>query len=82
MMNLRMIGRTILMKVLKKFIKFIKKTFRVIASFIDKFIITPITKFGLFLGEKTDKGAGKLEKWLKFRYNYYRKEKEKKLFSG
>lgn len=52
------------MKAIKKFIKLVKKFFRVIASFIDKFIVTPITKFALFIGEKADKGAGKFEKWL------------------
>lgn len=52
------------MKAIKKFIKLVKKFFRIIASFIDKFIVTPITKFALFIGEKADKGAGKFEKWL------------------
>lgn len=52
------------MKVLKKIIKAIKNFFRVIARFIDKFIVTPITKFVLLIGEKTDKGTGKLERWL------------------
>lgn len=52
------------MKVLKKIIKAIKNFFRVVARFIDKFIVTPITKFVLFIGEKTDKGTGKFERWL------------------
>ena len=52
------------MKKLKKIIKGIKKIFRGISSFIDKYIITPITKFALFIGEKTDKNAGKFERWL------------------
>lgn len=52
------------MKTLKKIIKSIKKTFRIIGRIIDKFIVTPITKFGLFIGEKTDKGAGRFEKWI------------------
>ena len=52
------------MKGLKKIIKAIKKFFRGIFNFIDKVFVTPITKFGLFIGEKTDTGAGKFEKWL------------------
>ena len=52
------------MKMLKKIIRTIKKIFRGIGNFIDTFIVTPITKFGLFIGEKTDKQAGKFEKWL------------------
>ena len=52
------------MKMLKKIIKFFRNIFRGIARFIDKCIITPITKFVLFIGEKTDKQAGKFEKWL------------------
>lgn len=52
------------MKVLKKIIKVIKSFFRKIARFIDKFIVTPITKFVLFLGEKTDKGTNKFDRWL------------------
>ena len=52
------------MKALKKIIKNIKKIFRIIARIIDKIIVTPITKFGLFISEKFDKGAGKFEKWI------------------
>ncbi len=52
------------MKMLKKIIRAIKKIFRGIGNFIDTFIVIPITKFGLFIGEKTDKQAGKFEKWL------------------
>ena len=52
------------MKGLKKIIKAIKKFFLSIFNFIDRVIVTPVTKFGLFLGEKTDKNAGKFEKWL------------------
>ena len=52
------------MKVLKKIIRFFRNIFRGIARFIDKCIITPITKFVLFIGEKTDKQVGKFEKWL------------------
>lgn len=52
------------MKALKKIIRFFRNIFRGIARFIDKCIITPITKFVLFIGEKTDKQAGKFEKWL------------------
>ena len=52
------------MKMLKKIIKNTKKFFRIIARIIDKLIVTPITKFGLFISEKVDKGAGKFEKWI------------------
>lgn len=52
------------MKTLKKIIRGIKKFFRVVGNFIDKIIVTPITKLALFLGEKGDKQAGKFEKWL------------------
>ena len=52
------------MKPFKKIIKSIKKFFRIIARIIDKIIVTPITKFGLFISEKFDKGAGKFEKWI------------------
>lgn len=52
------------MKTLKKIIKAIKKIIRAIIAFIDKFIVTPITKFALFIGEKTEKNAGKFERWL------------------
>ena len=52
------------MKMLKKIIKGFKKFFRIIARIIDKIIVTPITKFGLFISDKFDKGAGKFEKWI------------------
>ncbi len=52
------------MKMLKKIIKSIKKFFRIFARVIDKLFVTPMTKLGLFISEKIDKGAGKLEKWL------------------
>ena len=52
------------MKTLKKIIKFFRNLFRTIGSFIDRFIVTPVTKFAMFIGEKADKGAGKFERWL------------------
>ena len=52
------------MKMLKKIIKAIKKIIRAVIAFIDKFIVTPITKFALFIGEKADKNTGKFERWL------------------
>lgn len=52
------------MKKPKKIVKVIKKICRGIVNFIDKVIVTPITKLALFIGEKSDKGAGKFEKWL------------------
>lgn len=52
------------MKTLKKIIKVIKKIIRGITTFIDKYLITPITKFALFIGERVDKNAGKFERWL------------------
>ena len=53
-----------MMKTLKKIIKFFRNLFRMIGSFIDRFIVTPVTKFAMFIGEKADKGAGKFERWL------------------
>ena len=44
------------MKTLKKIIKFFRNLFRTIGSFIDRFIVTPVTKFAMFIGEKADKG--------------------------
>ena len=41
-----------MMKKFKKIIKNTKKFFRITARVIDKTIITPITKFGLFISEK------------------------------
>ena len=52
------------MKMLKKIIKAIKKIIRAIVAIIDKFIVTPITKLALFIGEKVEKNAGKFERWL------------------
>ena len=52
------------MKTLKKIIRVIKKIIRSIVAVIDKFLVTPITKLALFIGEKTDKNAGKFERWL------------------
>ena len=52
------------MKALKKIIKSIKKFFRITARIIDKLIVTPITKFALFISDKFDKGAGIFEKWI------------------
>lgn len=52
------------MKTLKKIIRAIKKIIRAVIGLIDKFIVTPITKFALFIGEKTDKNTGKFERWL------------------
>ena len=63
-MNLKMTKKVIIVKVLKKIIKSIRNFFRFIASFIDKCIVTPITKFVIFISEKVDKQAGKFEKWL------------------
>ena len=52
------------MKTLKKIIKAIKKIIRGIIGFIDKVLVTPITKLALFIGEKSEKNAGKFERWL------------------
>ena len=52
------------MKMLKKIIKAIKKIIRGIIRFVDKLIVTPITKLALFIGEKSEKNAGKFERWL------------------
>ena len=52
------------MKTLKKIIKAIKKIIRGVVKFIDKIIVTPITKLALFINEKTEKNSGKFERWL------------------
>lgn len=52
------------MKMLKGIIRFFRKIFRGIGRIIDKLFVIPLTRLGLFLGEKSDKGAGKFEKWL------------------
>lgn len=52
------------MKTLKKIIKIFKKIFRGIFNAFDKLIITPITKIAMKLGEKSDKGSSKFERWL------------------
>lgn len=52
------------MKTLKKIIKILKKIFRGIFNAFDKLIITPITKIAMKLGEKSDKGTSKFERWL------------------
>lgn len=52
------------MKTLKKITRNIKGFFRAIYRTIDKIIVTPITKFVLFLSEKTGTKTGRLERWL------------------
>lgn len=52
------------MKILKKIIKSIKKFFRFVSAFIDKYLVTPVTKIALFINEKIGKNAGKFERWL------------------
>lgn len=52
------------MKTLKKIIRVIKKIIRSIIAFIDKCLVTPITKLAILIGEKADKNAGKFERWL------------------
>ena len=52
------------MKMLKGIIRFFRKIFRGIGRIIDKLFVIPLTRLGLFLGEKSDKGAGKFEKWI------------------
>lgn len=52
------------MRMLKGIIRFFRRIFRGIGKIIDKLFVTPLTRLGLFLGEKSDKGAGKFEKWL------------------
>ena len=52
------------MKMLKKIIRAIKKIIRGLIAFIDKFIVTPITKLALLIGEKVEKNTGKFERWL------------------
>lgn len=64
MMNLKMTRRMMTMKTLKKIIKAIKKFFRAIGNFVDKYIITPITKLGLMISEGSDKRFVKFDRWL------------------
>ena len=52
------------MKTLKNIGRTIAALFRSLFKLIDKYIITPITKFILFLGEKTGKKTGSFERWL------------------
>lgn len=52
------------MKAIKNIGRTISAIFRSIGRWIDKRIITPITKFVLLITEKTGKKTGKLEKWL------------------
>lgn len=52
------------MKKLKKIIRVIKKIIRSIISLVDKFLVTPITKIAIFIGEKKEKNGGKFERWL------------------
>lgn len=52
------------MKAIKNIGRTISAIFRSIGRWIDKKIITPITKFVLLISEKTGKKTGKLEKWL------------------
>lgn len=52
------------MKAIKNIGRTISAIFRTIGRWIDKKIITPITKFVLLISEKTGKKTGKLEKWL------------------
>ena len=52
------------MKALKNIGRTIAAVFRAIGRFIDRKIITPITKFVLLITEKTGKKTGRFEKWL------------------
>lgn len=52
------------MKMLKKIIRVIKKIIRALIRVIDRYIVTPITKLALLIGEKTEKNTGKFERWL------------------
>ena len=49
---------------MKKIIKFFKRTFHNIAIFIDKKIVVPITKLVLFFTSKFDKSGRLFENWL------------------
>ena len=52
------------MKIIKNLFHGIRYFFHIIFNWIDRRIINPITKFILFLNEKTGKNSGKFEKWL------------------
>lgn len=52
------------MKMLKNIFRTILAIFRAIFKWIDRHIITPLTKFVLLISEKTGAKTGKFEKWL------------------
>jgi len=52
------------MKMLKNIGRTIMAIFRSIFKWIDRHIITPITKFVLFISEKTGNKTGQFERWL------------------
>ena len=52
------------MKMLKNIGRTLAAVFRLIFKWIDRDIVTPITKFVLFLSEKTGAKTGNFERWL------------------
>ena len=52
------------MKMLKNIGRTLAAVFRLIFKWIDRHIVTPITKFVLFLSEKTGAKTGNFERWL------------------
>lgn len=52
------------MKMLKNIGRTLAAVFRSIFKWIDRHIITPLTKFVLFISEKTGAKTGKFERWL------------------
>ena len=57
------------MKLIRGLLLSIIAIFRAIYKWIDKHIIVPITKFILFLGEKTGGGNGRFEIWISKKSN-------------
>lgn len=52
------------MKIVKNLIRTISAIFRNIYKFVDKYIVTPITKFILLITDKLGKRTDRFEKWL------------------
>ena len=52
------------MKMLKNIGRTLAAVVRSIFKWIDRHIITPLTKFVLFISEKTGAKTGKFERWL------------------
>ena len=52
------------MKAIKKFIRFIYALFRKFFKFLDKKVVTPLTKVVMNISELLGKRSGRFERWL------------------